>query len=188
MVATRDLARLYNVETKRINEAVSRNSEKFPNRFSWILSDEEWSFLRSQNATLEINEEGRGKHRKYLPRVFTEQGVAMLATILKSKVAIQTSIKIMDAFVEMRKYLSNSLISQKYYNDMTIRHDSEIKLLQESFNMLNKKEKVNTIFYENQIYDAYSVLMDILNKAEEEIIIIDNYAGKELLDILKNIN
>ena len=98
-----DLAKLYQVETKRINEAVKNNPNKFPNRFSWTLTENEWHFLRSKNSTLENENIGRGHYRKYLPRVFTEQGVAMLATILKSKVAVEASINIMDAFVLMRK-------------------------------------------------------------------------------------
>ena len=190
-----DLANLYKVETKRINEAVRRNLEKFPERFSWILTDDEWNFLRSQFATLEIKNTGRGEYRKYLPRVFTEQGVAMLATILKSKVATQISIKIMDAFVVMRKYISNNLIEFNYMKRQILNNSNsidkntkDIKLLQESFDKLQEKTKNNAIFFEGQIYDAYSLLLYILNKAKEKIIIIDNYAGKELLDILKDIN
>ena len=81
-----DLAILYEIETKRINEAVKNNPHKFPERFSWILTENEWFFLRSKFSTLENNIPGKGHYRKYMPRVFTEQGVAMLATILKSKV------------------------------------------------------------------------------------------------------
>ena len=95
-----DLAILYNVETKRINEAVRRNLEKFPVRFSWVLSAEEENSLRSQNATSNMNNNLGG--RRYKVRVFTEQGVAMLATILKSPIATQVSIAIMDAFIAMR--------------------------------------------------------------------------------------
>lgn len=88
----------------------------------------------------------------------------------------------------MRKYISSNLIEQKYINNLVLEDHTKLVNLEKTFNKLTEKEKVNTIFYKNQIYDAYSVLMDILNKAEEEIIIIDNYAGKELLDILKNID
>ena len=87
----------------------------------------------------------------------------------------------------MRKFVSNNLIEQNYINKIVIKHDNEIKLLQESFSKLEAKQKINTIFYEGQIYDAYSLLMDILNTSKQEIIIIDNYASKELLDILKKI-
>jgi hypothetical protein len=96
-----DLAKLYNVETKRVNEAVNRNKEKFPSRISWITNDKEVDVLWSQNATANISSKSRTN-----PRVFTEQGVYMLATILKSKEAIQTSIRIMDTFVKMRHYIN----------------------------------------------------------------------------------
>ena len=102
----KDLAKLYHVETKRINEAVKNNPEKFPKRFSWILSESEWKSLRSKFSTLKNNNVGRGRYSKYLPRVFTEQGVYMLATVLKSNVATEVSIKIMDTFVKMRQYIN----------------------------------------------------------------------------------
>ncbi len=108
-----DLARLYETETKRINEAVYRNKEKFPERFSWILDDSDVEILRSQIATSSSH-----GGRRYATRVFTEQGVAMLATVLKTKVATEISIQIMDAFVAMRKYISNNLLEQKHINNM----------------------------------------------------------------------
>ena len=98
LVATRDIAKLYHVETKRVNEAVKNNPDKFPERFSWVLTNEETKELRSKFSTLEIK--GQGKYSKYAPRVFTEQGLYMLATILKSKVATDVSIAIMDTFVK----------------------------------------------------------------------------------------
>ena len=88
----------------------------------------------------------------------------------------------------MKKVINTSLIEQKYINSLVLEHDNEIRLLQESFNKLSTKEKINHIFYNGQIYDAYSLLIDILNKAKKEIIIIDNYAGKKLFDIIKDIN
>lgn len=121
--------------------------------------------------------------RRNNTRVFTEQGVAMLSTILKTKEAVKTSIAIMDAFVAMRHYISNNLLEQKYYNDMVVKHDSEIKVLQETFN--NFKTENNHIFFEGQIYDAYSLLLDIFATSKESIIIIDNYADKKLLDLLR---
>jgi len=120
--------------------------------------------------------------RRKLPRVFTEQGVAMLATILKTKIATQVSIAIMDSFIAMRKYISNNLIEQKYINNMVLKHDNEIKLLQNTFD--NFQTKTNHIFFEGQIYDAYSLLLDIFETSKKSIIIIDNYADKKLLDLL----
>ncbi len=179
-----DLAKLYGVETKRINEAVKNNIEKFPERYCFQLNDKESNNLRSKISTSKINSHGG---RRYNQRVFTEQGVYMLATILKSRVASEITIAIMDAFVIMKNYINTSLIEQKYINSLVLEHDNEIRLLQESFNKLSTKEKINHIFYNGQIYDAYSLLIDILNKAKKEIIIIDNYAGKELFDITKDI-
>ena len=176
-----DLAILYQVETKRINEAVKRNTLKFPERISWVLENDELKNLWSQNATANINVKSRVN-----PSVFTEQGVYMLATILKSKVATQVSIAIMDAFVHMRNYINYNkellpnrvMLLEDQVNDNTKR----INKLFDKFNVDNYK---NYLFFDGQIYDAYSLLMDILTKAINEIIIIDNYAGKELLDILK---
>ena len=177
-----DLAKLYKVETKRINEAVKNNTYKFPERFSWILTEAEWNLLRSKVSTLENNIHGKGHYRKYLPRVFTEQGVAMLSTILKSKIAAETSIRIMDAFVLMKQYISSNLIEQKYINDLVLKDSKRIDLIEAA--LAEFKEKSNHIFFEGQIYDAYSLLLEIINKAKSEIIIIDNYADKNLLDIL----
>ena len=118
-----------------------------------------------------------GRYR--CPRVFTEQGVAMLATVLKSKVATQVSIRIMDAFVAMRKYISSDLIE---HNKMLINHENRLNVLENTFN--NFKEKNNHLFFEGQIYDAYSLMLKIFEKAEDSIIIIDNYVDKNILDIL----
>ena len=181
-----DLSKLYNVETKRINEAVKNNLYKFPERFSFFLNDFEFTNLRSKFSTSSLESKYGG--RRYNPRVFTEQGIAMLSTILKSKVAVETSIRIMDAFVKMRKIISSNLIEQKYINELVIKDNERINLLEESFSKLEEKEKINHIFYEGQIYDAYSLLIDIFKGAKEEIIIIDNYADKSILDMITNLN
>ncbi len=185
------LARLYGCKngTKSLNLAVKRHINRFPERFMFQLTKEEYSsiYSRFQFETLNKNNQKQGLNIKYLPYVFTEQGVAMLSAILKTDVAEEISIKIMDAFVAMKNIINTSLIEQKYINSLVLEHDNEIRLLQESFNKLSTKEKINHIFYNGQIYDAYSLLIDILNKAKKEIIIIDNYAGKELFDITKDI-
>ena len=186
-----DLARLYGCKngTKSLNLAVKRHINRFPERFMFQLTKEEYSsiYSRFQIETLNKNNQKQGLNIKYLPYVFTEQGVAMLSAILKTDVAEEISIKIMDAFIVMKKIINTSLIEQKYFNELTIKNTEDIKLLQESFDKLNTKESNNHIFYEGQIYDAYSLLIDILSKARKEIIIIDNYAGKKLFDIIKNI-
>lgn len=180
-----DLAKLYHVETKRINEAVNRNKEKFPNRISWITNDTEVEILWSQNATANISSKSRTN-----PRVFTEQGVYMLATILKSKKAIMTSIRIMDTFVNMRHYINyNKNVLPRRFLLLEDKVDNNTKRIDELFDKFNSKVITkNSIFYKNDIYDAYSVLIEIFKLAEDDIIIIDNYAGKELLDILRIIN
>lgn len=180
-----DLAKLYQVETKRINEAVYRNKEKFPERISWITNDDEVIDLWSQNATANISKKSRTN-----PRVFTEQGVYMLATILKSKVATEVSIAIMDTFVKMRHYINynKSFLPHKFML-LEKKVDENTKRINELFDKFDPKEIVKDyIFFEGEFYDAYSVFIDILNRAKEEIIIIDNYAGKELLDILRKVD
>ena len=180
-----DLAKLYNVETKRVNEAVYRNKEKFPNRISWITSDSEVNFLWSQNATANISSKSRNN-----PRVFTEQGVYMLATILKSKTATEISIRIMDTFVKMRHYIKyNEQLLPRKYLLLEEKVDNNTKRIDELFDKFNPKVITkNSIFFKNDIYDAYSVLLEIFDIAKKEIIIIDNYIGKVLLDELRNIN
>ena len=177
-----DLARIYETETKRINEAVYRNTEKFPERFSWILDDSDIEILRSQIATSSSH-----GGRRYNIRVFTEQGVAMLATVLKTKVATEVSIQIMDAFVTMRKYISTNLLEQKYINNMVLEHDCQIKLLKSSFQKIEEKKKVNEIYFNGQIYDAYSKIQEIFKSANKRLVIIDAYADNTILDIIKRL-
>ena len=112
----------------------------------------------------------------------------MLATILHTPVAAEVSVNIMRTFVKMRKIISSNLIEQKYINELVIKDNERINLLEESFLKLEEKEKINHIFYEGQIYDAYSLLIDIFKEAKKEIIIIDNYADKSILDMITNLN
>ena len=188
-----DLARLYECAngTKTINLAVKRHINRFPERFMFQLTEEECkNFSRFQIETLK----GRGHNIKYLPFVFTEQGVAMLATVLRTNVAEEISIKIMDAFVAMRKYISKNLIENKYINDMLIKHDKEIsentesiKLIQNTLKKFEEKKKINEIYFNGQIYDAYSKILEIFNDAKDNLIIIDGYADKTILDIVKRL-
>jgi hypothetical protein len=140
--------------------------------------------LRSQIATSSLENYGG---RRYLPRVFTEQGVAMLATILKSDIAIQVSINIMDAFVKMRKYISTNLLEQKYINELVLEDHENLLLLQESFDKLSEKRKNNEIYFNGMIYDAYSKIIDIMKEAKKELIIIDSYADKTILDMISKL-
>lgn len=180
-----DVATLYQIETKRLNQVIKRNIDRFPSTFCFQLTDEEIDrlSLRSQFATLNKSNNLRGQHYKYLPYVLTEQGIMMLSGLLKSDIAVKVNIQIIDAFVKMRRYFANNFNT----NELLLNHENRIQLLENTLDSF-KEQKIKKIFFEGQIYDAYSILVDILNKARTEIIIIDNYASKELLDILKDIN
>ena len=180
-----DLARLYECAngTKSINLAVKRHVNRFPERFMFQLTKEEFFNLRFQSETAIENNMSRS-----LPYAFTEQGVAMLATVLRTPVAEKISIKIMDAFVAMRKFISNNLLEQKYINNLVIEHDSQIKLLQDSFQKFEEKKKVNEIYFDGQIYDAYSKIQEIFKEAKNKLVIIDGYADNTILDIIKRLN
>ena len=180
-----DLARIYECtnETKTINLAVKRHANKFPERFMFQLTESEiLSVSRFQFETLNKNNQKQGLNIKYLPYVFTEQGVAMLASVLRTKVADEISVKIMDAFVKMRHYLIKDNLRLNYIENKVLEHEDKLSLLFNQF-----KTKNNHLFFEGQIYDSYSLLMKILSVAKEEIIIIDNYAGRELFDILRDV-
>lgn len=183
-----DLAKLYKCAngTKTINLAVKRHMNRFPERFMFQLTKEEYyDILRFQNETLKL---GQGKYSKYLPYVFTEQGVAMLATILRTEVAEEVSIRIMDAFVLMRRYISSNLLEQKYINNLVLEDHSRIDMLENSFRKLDEKRKVSEIYFDGQIYDAYSKIQEIFNRAKKQIIIVDAYADYILLDIIKRLD
>ena len=174
-----DLARLYECTngTKTINQAVKRHINKFPERYMFQLNELEFKNICGPKLGPQVNK------IRTMPYAFTEQGVAMLATILKTPVADIVSMKIIDAFVYMKRYLS---FENK--NSIILNHEERILKLEESFDKLNEKEKINAIFYEGQIYDAYSLLIDIFKEAKEEIIIVDNYADKSILDMITNLN
>ena len=182
-----DLAKLYNCKngTKEINQAVKNNPEKFPSRYSFILSNREKENLRSKFLTTNIGNISRSN-----PRVFTEQGVYMLATILKSKTATEVSIRIMDTFVKMRHYINyNKNILPRRFLLLEEKVDNNTKRIDELFDKFNPQEITkDSIFFKGDIYDDYSVLLETFNVAKDEIIIIDNYIGKVLLDELRSIN
>ncbi len=184
-----DLARLYECKngTKEVNQAVSRNFDKFPERFSFVLTSEECYFLRSQIVTTKDNNISTrgGRRNKY--RVFTEQGVAMLSTVLKSDIATKVSIAVMDAFARMRHYIGNTDFRLSNVESKIIELDENVKLLQESFKKLEEKKKVNEIYFNGQIYDAYSKILDIFKSASKSLIVIDGYADNTVLDIIKRL-
>ena len=179
-----DLAKLYKCKngTKDINKAVKRNINRFPTDFYFQLTMEECS--RFQNGTLNIK---RGQNIKYLPYVFTEQGVSMLSSVLHTDIAVKMSIKIIRAFVSMRHYIGNSEYRLSNVETKIIEHDKSIKLLQESFDKLEENKEVNEIYFNGKIYDAYSKILDIFKEACNELIIIDRFTDKTILDMIKNL-
>jgi hypothetical protein len=191
----RNLAELYGVETKRLNEAVKRNIERFPADFCFQLTENEYSFLRSQIATSKTGETRGG--RQYLPYVFTEQGVAMLSAVLRSATAVEVSIQIMNAFVAMRRFLLNNvkifteidsikehlLVSDLHQKESDEKIDTLFTLM-DKYKIKDKQD----VFFQGQIYDAYSTFQRLIQKAQKEIILIDNYIDLSVLDRLSQKN
>lgn len=182
-----DVAMLYNCETRIINQAVKRNIERFPERFCFQLTKNEFENLRSQIVILNKNIDNKDTTRKYLPYVFTEQGIAMLSGLLRNEIAVKVSISIMDAFIQMRKFITdNGQVFQEINNikSRLLQHD---KKFDEVFNELqrnSKNEFKQKIFFNGQIYDAYSLIIDIIKKANKKILIIDNYIDETILKML----
>ena len=187
-----DLAALYKVETKVFNQAVKRNIARFPDAFRFQLTDEEYGGLRSQIVT----SNGRGG-RRYLPYVFTEQGIAMLSAVLNSDIAIQVSIQIMTTFVEMRRFLVNNTVLFEKISEVNWRQQEYEKRTDERFEKVfdyiaEHNEVKQKIFFDGQIYDAFSLLVELVGRAEKSIILIDNYVDVDTLNILakkkRNVN
>jgi len=167
----RDLAELYAVETKRINEAVKNNQDKFLEDFYFELNDGEFDLLRSKVSTTTF-----AKTRTN-PKVFTEQGIYMLATILKSKVASQVTVSIIRVFASMRQLISQNIVTYERFERIEQRlslHDKNFDKLFEALEDKTKKPSEG-IFYDGQIYDAYAFVNDVLKSAKNEVVLIDNY-------------
>jgi len=199
-----DVAMLYHYETKKINEAVKRNIRRFPKKFCFRLTKNEYEtiLLKKPNNWSQIATSSTYKNRgiSYLPNAFTEQGIGMLSGLLKNEIAIQVSINIMDAFVEMRKFINaNKNLFERVINientmnrnftnidKKLISYDNKFEQI---FNELQKDENFKQkIFFEGQIYDAYSLIIDIIKKAKKKIVIIDNYIDDSILEMLKKKN
>ena len=184
-----DLALLYNVETKRLNESVKRNAKRFPESFCFQLSEDEYADLRSQIATSNTENTSSKGGRRYLPYVFTEQGIAMLSAVLRSDEAIQVSINIMNAFVKMRRFLAENALMFDKLNSLELKQLEYQKESNEKFDQIfayiSEHEEVGQkIFFEGQIYDAFSLLVSLVGKAEKSIVLIDNYVDVGTLNIL----
>lgn len=217
----KDLAELYGVETKVLNQAWKRNIERFPEEFCFQLTKEEVEILRSQIATLNTEiadlksqfatsrsqivtlNNGRGSNIKYLPYAFTEQGVAMLASVLKSETAVKVSIQIMNAFVQMRHFLAanGSLFArldsvEKQQIETEEKLNRNIVQIQEKLTVHEKNfEKVfdaleaadlpkQGVFCNGQIFDSYKFVSDLIRKAKTSIVLVDNYVDDTVLSML----
>ena len=183
-----DVASLYQYETKNINKAMKRNIERFPEDFCFQLTKEELDKMWFQNGTTSINNI-KYRSEKYLPYAYTEQGIAMLAGVLKNEIAVKVSISIIRAFIEMRKFITtNRQVFERLTNVeyKLLEHDKKFDKI---FNELQQKEEIKQkIFFEGQIYDAYSLIIDIIKKANKKIIIIDNYIDDSILKMLTKKN
>ena len=191
-----DVANLYGYDTKVINQSVKRNITRFSDKFCFKLTNKEYDCLKSHFVTSNIKHDyliedvrrNRGGKQK-LPNVFTEKGVIMLAGLLKNDIAVEVSIKIIEAFVEMRKFIMSN--AQMFERMVKV----EYKLLEydkkfnEIFDYLQGDIEIKLgIFFNGQIYDAHSLLLDIISRAKEDIVIIDNYVDKTILDLLAKKN
>ena len=178
-----DVAMLYHCETKYVNRVVKRNIERFPYEFCFQLTENEYQNLRCQFVTSSLNQNYGG--RRYKPYAFTEEGIAMLSALLNSEIAIRVSINIMKAFIEMRRFiLSNAQVFERLTNIECelLEHNKKFDIV---FNELQKDENFKQkIFFEGQIYDAYSLIIDIIKKAKKKITIIDNYIDDSILKML----
>ena len=191
-----DLAVLYGVETKNLNKAVNRNMDRFPEKFRFQLTQEEYDNLKFQIGTSSLNASLRSQFvtlekqhggRRYLPYVFTEQGVSMLSAVLRSKTAIEVSIKIIDSFVNMRKFLSQnaSLFTridsiEKRQISYEIKNDTKVDAILNAIEEKGTPQKQH-IFYDGQIFDAYLFVSDIIKSAKSSIKLIDNYIDESTL-------
>jgi len=182
-----DLAILYQVETKQLNKAVQRNIKRFPSSFRFQLTQQEYDeILRFQNGTSSTKSHGG---RRYLPYVFSEQGVSMLSAVLRSDIAIYVSIQIIEAFVSMRRFLlNNASLFQKIEQiekrqiSYEIKTDQKIDTLFKAIENKNLKPSQG-IFYDGQIFDAYEFVSSIIKQAKKEIILIDNYIDESVLTL-----
>lgn len=187
-----DLALLYGVETKVLNQAVKRNIERFPETFRFQLTDNEYkNCSRSQIVTLnEASKFKRGHNIKYLPYAFTEQGIAMLSAVLRSETAIQTSIQIINAFVEMRKFILNNAQLFQRIQTVEIKQIETEKRIDQILNALDigTAKPKQGIFYNGQVFDAYLFVSDLIKSANHSLVLIDNYVDETVLNLLTKRN
>ena len=177
-----DLASLYQVETKNLNKAVKRNIERFPASFCFQLTEDEFENLRFQFGTSSLKYGGR----RYLPYVFTEQGVAMLSAVLRSEIAVKVSVEIMEAFVAMRRMLISNASLFHRLDRMELKQLETDQKFEDIFKALesDKLQSEKGVFYDGQVFDAYTFISDIIRNAKSSIILLDNYVDDTVLTLL----
>lgn len=165
-----DVANLYHTETRAINQALKRNIDRFPEEFCFQLTEDEMENMRSQIVI------AYKRNNRYLPYVFTEQGIIMLSSLLKSETAIKVSVKIVEAFVKMRHFLKDNGELFERVTTLEYQQIENNKKFDLVFDKIHEKQiKNQRIFFDGQIYDAYSLIIDIIKRAKNKITIIDNY-------------
>ena len=191
-----DVAELYHYETRRVNETVKRNIQRFPEEFYFKLTDEEYDVLKSQFATSNIKEKMhmRGGKKK-VPYVFTEKGIIMLSGILKSDIAVDVSISIVEAFIKMKNFIYNNrsllervITIENKIDNKFIEYDNKFEKVFDVLEKNKESEFKQKIFYKGQIYDAYELIIDIIKTAKNKIVIIDNYIDDTIFKILQKKN
>ena len=190
-----DLSDIYGYELKAMNQQVKRNIERFPEDFMFQLTKDEVELVKSQFVTSRENTffSGQGGGRRKFPYAFTEQGIYMLATVLKGELATKQSIFIMRAFKEMRHFIANNALMFEKINAIELKQLEYQKDTDEKFGrifeyMANHEEENQKIFYDGQIFDAFSFLTDIIGHAKKEIVLIDGYIDVITLNILAKKN
>ena len=182
----RDLAELYGVENRILNQSVKRNITRFPSEFMFQLSKDEFENWKSQIVISNSDKMGLRK----LPYVFTEQGVSMLSAILKSDTAIQTSIRIINSFINMRKSISDNVFMTKRLESLEHKQFLNDEKFDKLFDALEDKslKLKQGIFYDGEVYDAYVFVSDLIRTAKESIVLIDNYCDDSVLTLLSKMD
>ncbi|MCD7836478.1 MAG: ORF6N domain-containing protein [Lachnospiraceae bacterium] len=183
-----DLALLYQVETGNLNKAMKRNQKRFPEDFCFQLTKQEYENLKFQSGSSSLNGNGYGG-RRYMPYAYTEQGISMLASVLRSEIAIDASIRIMRTFVEMRRFIANNALLFERISNVELKQLEYQKQTDEKLDQIfeyisEHEESSQKVFFDGQIYDAFGLLVSLIQKAEKNITLIDGYVDVNTLNLL----
>lgn len=183
-----DLALLYQVETGNLNKAMKRNQKRFPEDFCFQLTKQEYENLKFQSGSSSLKGNGYGG-RRYMPYVYTEQGISMLASVLHSEIAIDASIRIMRTFVEMRRFIANNALLFERISNVELKQLEYQKQTDEKLDQIfeyisEHEESSQKVFFDGQIYDAFGLLVSLIQKAEKNITLIDGYVDVDTLNLL----